>query len=184
VFTFLTVVEGGGGLLEESLLAVRVGTDGRVLGVRDDALRFLDGAAGEVDAGVLARLFETAFPAMASSARETAGRLLGERADHIAGQRREQAALLREDLEADLADRLAEIDEEERRARGLIDERSGQGRLFAETDPQRVGFQARRAAATSQAEVRREEIAEFELVRAAGDPRPLGALLLVPEDAA
>jgi superfamily II DNA or RNA helicase len=184
VFTFLAVVEGGGGLLEESLFTVRVGTDGRVLGVRDDALRFLDGVAGEVDAAALDRLFETTFPAMASSAREAAARLLGERADRLAGQRREQAALLREDLDTDLADRLTEIDEEERRARGLVDERSGQGRLFAETDPQRVGFQARRAAATSHAEARLEEIAEFEQVRAADEPRPLGVLLLVPEDVA
>jgi len=184
VFIFLAVIQGGGGLLEESLLAVRVATDGSVLGVRDDALQFLDGVAGEVDAVALDRLFGISFAAMVSSARNAAIQLLAERAGDIGEQRRRQAALLREDLETDLVDRLTEIDEEERRARGLVDERSGQGRLFAETDPQRVGFQARRAAATAHAEARREEIAEFEQVSVADEPRPLGALLLVPEDVA
>lgn len=183
VFTFFGVIQGGGGLLEESLIAVRVMLDGSVIAVRDDAWRFLDGAAGEVEPVTLDRLFGTAFAAMASSARDTAIHLLTERANHLADHRRRQAALLREDLETDLSDRLAEIDEEEQRARGLVEERSGQGRLFAEIDPQRVGFQARRAAAMSYAEARREEIAEFEMVRVADEPRPLGALLLVPEGA-
>jgi hypothetical protein len=85
------------------------------------------------------------------------------------------------DLEVDVADRLAEIGEEERRARGLVED-SGQQRLFGSQDTPRAGFDARRAAVEMQAEARRKEIAEFADVADPGSPRPLGALFLVPAE--
>ncbi len=181
VFTFLGAIEGGGGLLEEEILAVRVDVSGTPLG---DPRRNLEHVAetdapGEVAASTLERLFAERFDAMRESAEREAGRLLEERAQLLRRRRAEQAAVLRRDLDVDLADRLREIDEEERRARGLVDE-SGQGRLFAD-EAGRGGFSARRAAVEAAAAKRREEIAAFEEVKSPGAPRPLGALFLVPE---
>jgi hypothetical protein len=89
--------------------------------------------------------------------------------------------MLRQDLERDLADRLEEIDEEERRARGLIDP-TGQLRWLPERDAS--GFQARREAVESYRQQRLEEIAAFEQVHDPAPPRPLGALFLVSEGGA
>jgi hypothetical protein len=63
----------------------------------------------------------------------------------------------------------------------LIDNHSGQRFMFAEFDTNPTGFKARRAAAEAQAALRRKEIATFEIIEPISLPRPLGALLLVPE---
>ncbi len=184
LFTFLGALEGGGGLLEEHLLAVRVDTNGRPVGDAERNLRFVTESecAGEVARETLERLFAGCFDVLRARAEEEARRLMEARARLLAERRAEQAARLRRDLEVDVADRLREIDEEERRSRGLVDER-GQQRLFAEQEG-RGGFEARRAAVEAAAARRREEIAAFEEVKAPGSPRPLGALFLVPEGTA
>jgi hypothetical protein len=183
VFTFLGAIEGGGGLLEERVLGVRVDMEGELHGDPDGNLCFLaevDEGRG-IEAPTLARLFAAPFDAMRERATEEARRCLEGRAQLLRERRSEQAELLRRDLEVDLADRLREIAEEERRSRGLVDA-TGQQRLFAEQQG-RGGFDARRAAVEASADRRREEIVAFEKVEAPGPPRPLGALFLVPEGA-
>lgn len=184
VFTFLGAVQGGGGLLEESLLAVRLTNDLRVVGIGDEALGTPAADPGEVGGGTLARLFARSFEAMAARAREVAAGLLAERTAALRERRGAQAGILRADLETDLADRQREIDDDERRARGLIDDRTGQARLFADAETRGGTFAARRAAGEALAEARRAEIAEFETVADAGALRALGALFLVPADEA
>lgn len=181
VFTFLGSIEGGGGLLEETILAVRVDTAGRLLGDLQENFRYLTDtqSAGEIAPTTLERLFADPFAAMRECAEQEACRRLEERAQDLHRRRSEQAAILRRDLEADTADRLREIEEEERRARGLV-EGTGQLRLFAE-EAARGGFGTRRAVVEAAARRRSEEIVEFENVEPPSPPRPLGALFLVPE---
>ena len=181
VFTFLGTIEGGGGFLEEDIFAVRADTGGRILGDSRENLRLVTEfeGAGEIAPAAIQRLFADCFAVLREKAEGEARRVLEERVEALRRRRSEQAALLRRDLETDTADRLREIEEEEHRARGLVDER-GQGRLFAE-EPARGGFGARRAAVEAAAARRREEIAEFEKIEPPQPPRPLGALFLVPE---
>jgi hypothetical protein len=185
VFTFLGAVYGGGGLIEEHLTAVQVDPALRILGDAEAALRLLAevGIPGEVKAERVVSLFGDRFEAMTKRARAEAETLLAERVSLLRKRRLQQAEALRRDLEADIADRLAEIGEEERRARGLV-EPTGQQRLFGPQDSGRMGFDARRAAVQTQAEARRQEIAEFAEVSEPLAPRPLGALFLVPGEGA
>ena len=183
VFTFLGTVSGGGGLLEEKIIPVRLTPDLRVVGDQDEALRHIevDASPGEVPPAALRRIFARSFEAMVAKAEENALRNLVDRAQALRERRRDQAGVLRKDLEVDIKDRLEEIAEEQRRARGMIDEETGQMRLFGDHQPRGSGFEVRRAVIESQAEQRRKEIAEFEEVREPDGPRPLGALFLVPE---
>jgi hypothetical protein len=137
------------------------------------------GDAGEVDVAEIDRIFRESFYRLFGIARDAAHQRLHQAADALRERRAEQAAVLRADLEADLADRLQEIDEEERRARGLLEAETGQRRLFASDDTRGESFEARRAAARAQAEARRSEIAEFERVAEPGPPRALGAVFLI-----
>lgn len=118
---------------------------------------------------------------MRESACREAERWTRRRADNIRSRRAEQAKILRQDLEIDIADRLKEIDEEEIKSRGLIEE-TGQRRLFAEQEAGR-SFSARRAAVESYRDQRLQEIAELERVDDPAPPQPLGALFLVPTGA-
>jgi hypothetical protein len=181
LFTFLGCVSGSGGFVEERIIGIRVSAAGEPVGAPDEALRILDEStpSGEVGVEVLKGLFAVHFDAMRSRATEDAQRWLRAHAEELRGRRAEQAALLRRDLERDVADRLGEIDEEEKRARGLIDA-GGQQRLFADADVPVTAFAARRAAVNADAERRREEIAQFARIDEPPQPQPLGALFLVP----
>ena len=182
VFTWLGQIEGGGGLLEEHLIPIRVDLQGRIIGEPEENQRWLTPeAAGDVSKEALKALFCHRFEELLERARGEAERWLRQRAEALRTHRQKQAEILRQDLERDLADRLQEIDEEERRARGLIDA-TGQLRLFAELEVS--GFQARRQAVESYRNQRLEEIAAFEQVHEPPPPRPLGALFLVPEGGA
>ena len=183
VFTFLGTISGGGGLLEEKILLVHLTPDLHMIGNQDEVLHHIgtDKRPGEVQPETLRRIFEGSFQAMAEKAEECAHRLLVDRAQALRDRRKDQAAILRKDLVVDIKDRLKEITEEERRARGLIDEATGQLRLFGSQLPKASGFATRRTAIEFQAEQRQNEIAEFEEVREPNGPRPLGALFLVPE---
>ncbi|HWP37884.1 MAG TPA: helicase-related protein [Gemmatimonadales bacterium] len=181
LFTFLASVEGEGGLLQQDLLAVRVGLDGTIHGDPAANTRYISdgGAPGEIPAGEIERLFAERFDEMRAVALAEARRWIEARVQELRVRRSQQAEMLLRDLERDVADRLQEIDEAERRGRGLVEE-SGQQRLFAEQES-RGGFEARRAAVNAYAEERRRELADFQAVRDPETPRPLGALLLVPE---
>lgn len=183
VFTWLGRIGGGGGLLEEHLLAIRIGIDGNILGSPEENLRWLKpDKGGEVPPEDLRRLFETCFEALREKARAEARQWLLHRAEKLRTHRMQQASVLRQELERDVADRFKEIDEEEKRARGMIED-TGQQRLFAEREI-RGGFGARREAVEAYRRQRLEEIAEFERVDEPSSPQPLGALFLVPEGGA
>lgn len=180
VFTFIGAIAGEGGLLEERVLAVRVALDGTIIGDAASNERYLaeTGDTGEVEAELIERLFRDRFNQLRDAATREARRWLDARAEMLRARRQEQAAVLLRDLEADVADRLREIEDEERRARGLV-EATGQQRLFADHDGRR-GFDARRAAVRAHEEKRQREISEFAEVNPPEPPRPLGALFLVP----
>ena len=186
VFTFLGVISGGRGLLEERIIAVQVGSDGDVLSRGEAALRWLGSPDGdrEVSRDALSRVFSKPFDRLAAVAVEAAREELASRARELGAHRAKQAQLLREDLERDLQDRLEEIESAERLSRGLVDTNGGakQGLLFPDAAPKgkTAGFGARRVAADTSAQARREELAAFEQVDAPELPRPLGALLLLP----
>ena len=182
LFTFFGAITGGGGLLEEQLIAVRITSDFKIIGNQDQNLRWLepDSSPGEVSFDMLSKLFGRAFEQMAKRAAEDAQKQLRERSGALRKQRREQADILRKDLQADLQDRLKEIEETERQVKGLV-EGSGQLRMDVESQRSSGGFEDRRAAAKVQAEAKEFELAEFEHIDEPGEPRPLGALFLVPE---
>jgi superfamily II DNA or RNA helicase len=186
LFTFLGTISGGGGLIEESLLTVRLDTQGKAIGTSKDnqALLFQNKSPGEVPQSVLTQLFSGVFENLTTRAQEIAEEALLQRLESLRQHRQAQAAVLHQDLERDLADRLAEIDTEERRARGLMDESTRQLSLFGELASSPTSYQARRAAAQAQADSRRQELLEFARLEEPLPPRPLGALFLVPEDEA
>lgn len=182
VFTWLGRIEGGGGLLEEHLIPIRVDLEGHIIGTIEENRRWLDAeATGHVPKETLERLFSQRFAALRDLAREVATGWIKQRARELEVTRQKQAEILRRDLERDVADRLAEIDEQERRARGLIEE-TGQQRLFA--DEEVSGFQKRRQLVEGYRNQRLEEIAAFEQVHEPPSPQPLGALFLVSEGGA
>jgi hypothetical protein len=158
-----------------------VDTEGRRLGDPEGDLRYLNESAppGEIDLRQIERLFEARFEDMRLHAMKEAERWLRSRANELRVRRAEQAAILRQDLKVDVADRMREIDEEENQARGLA-RASAQLPLFAEESGP-GGFNARRAAVKSYAGDREEEIAAFEQVAEPAPPRSLGALFLVPK---
>jgi hypothetical protein len=182
VFTYLTSFRGGGDLLEEHLLAVRVGLDGKVIGSPLENRRLLEAAnPGEASADRVVALFDEAFGRAREAAAASASTWARERMEKLREHRHRQAELLRAELATDLADRLREIDAEEGRARSVADDR-GQQLLFEASDPRGPSFAVRRKAAHSQADERAAEIASYEVVDDASAPRPLGALFLVPGD--
>jgi hypothetical protein len=184
LFTFVASFAGGGDLVEEHLLAIRVRRDGTILGDPIDNLSLLaSDSPGEVTSEQATSAFLSSFAAMACAAEAAAADWVTHRAEALRRHRGEQAATLRQELTTDLADRLREIDLEEKRARAQADA-EGQIFLFEGDDTRSTPFAARRKAAQSQAEARRDEIAAYETLDEPSPPRPLGALFLLPEGAA
>ena len=183
VFTFLATINGGAGLLEEHVLAVQLDLDGAVAGTPEQALALATDAApaGEVRPEEVIEVFRDVFVDLSEAAAAAARDWVSARTSALRGRRAEQAGALRADLERDLADRLREIDEEEQRARGLVDETSGQRRLFSDEERTAYGFGARRAAAEAQGAARRDEIARFERIEDPAGPRSMGVLFLLPD---
>jgi superfamily II DNA or RNA helicase len=185
LFTFLGSVSGGDGLLEEHLLAVRVALDGRIRGDAEGDLAWLaaDSAPGDVPPHRIHSLFEPRFAALREAAATEAERRLAALAVRLRERRMRQADALLAHLEADTADRLAEIAEQERRAPTLAEEASGQQRLGLEGGAAPASFDQRRELVRRQADVRRTEIEEFRRVDQPLAAAPLGALFLVPAEA-
>ena len=183
VFTFLGSLIGVGGVIEERLLAIRLSLDGRPVGSPSDALEILASVdhPGEVAAPLVRTLLGEHFPALFEAAKACAEAELARRCEELRGERRRQIELLLTELAADLADRRREIDDEERRAAGLVEEATGQLRLFPIDPGGLTHFRSQRQAVDSFAQTRREELQAHGEVRQAGSPQPLGAVLLVPK---
>ncbi|MEW5807414.1 MAG: helicase-related protein [Acidobacteriota bacterium] len=183
LFTFYGRVQGGGGLLEECLIPIRIGRDGKILGKPEQNICFLfyRKRMGDTSTEAIEKLFGSIFDHLSSLALESATHYLNERAEALSHERKTQAEILRAELNKDLEDRLQEIDEEEKRSRGLVEKETGQRLLsFFEKAPSR-GFQTRRAVVLNQIEERKKEIELFEKIEAPLPPKPLGALFLIPE---
>jgi hypothetical protein len=185
VFTFLGSIAGTDGPLEDRVLAIRVTPDLELVEDPATAWRWLAKVdqPGEVPPDLAGKLFKGRFDAMARKALETALGCLKDRAQAIREERAKLAEALWQDAKIDLADRLREIEEEERRAQGMVERETHQLRLFAAEDARKISFDAKRQVARVQAEKRGEEIDAFAQVQQPAAPSPLGALLLVPEGA-
>lgn len=181
LFTWLGRLEGSNGPLEEHLIPIRVDLTGRIVGAPEEHRRWLLAeATGDVPKATLETLFRDCFDRCSQAARRAAQDRLQQRCVALRVKRRKQADMLRLELERDMADRWREIEEEERRARGLITD-TGQLRLFAEREVS--GFETRRQALESYRQQRLEEIAAFAEVKDPTPPQPLGALFLVADGA-
>jgi len=182
LFTFFGTIRGGADLHEENLLMVRLDLAGKIAGGPRENLALLlgDGSAGEVQVVRIQELFGLRFEDLAASATDLAGRQLAERALELRRKRAAQAEELRRDLETDIADRLAEIEAEEKEARTAPEDAAGQRSLFGPEDRSRVSHRAQREAVATINNKRREEIAEFEIVNDPKPPAPMVALFLVP----
>ncbi|MEW5899854.1 MAG: helicase-related protein [Acidobacteriota bacterium] len=182
IFTFHGAIGDEDGDLEEHILAVRVNGSGEILGDPDNNLRYLSEPESpeEVDSSQIERLFASCFEGLKERATKEATRRLSSRADELRRNRSKLADKMLNDLELDSVDRIREIEEQEKRARRLIEE-TGQQRLFGDAgDPGPRSFAARKSAVESFKTRRRQEIENFTKIPDPSPPQPLGALFLVP----
>ncbi|MFZ2054911.1 MAG: helicase-related protein [Candidatus Aminicenantales bacterium] len=182
IFTFHGAIGDEDGGLEEHILAVRVNAAGEILGDPADNLRCLSEpeSQDEVDSSRLEQLFASSFDRLRDLATQEAARWLALRAEELREKRKILADRMLRDLELDTADRIREIEEEEKRARKLIEE-TGQQCLFGEPgDPEPRSFAARKSAVESLKNRTRQEIESFTKIPDPCPPQPLGALFLVP----
>lgn len=134
LISWLGRLEGSNGPLEEHLIPIRVDLAGCIVGAPEEHWRWLSPeTTGDVPKSTLEKLFGNCFGALLERARREATAWLQQRAEALRAQRQQQAEILRRDLERDRADRLREIEEEERRAQGLLDQ-AGQHALFAQQE--------------------------------------------------
>ncbi|MDH7513098.1 MAG: helicase-related protein [Clostridiales bacterium] len=185
IFTFQAAIRDEEGGLEEHMLAVRVGTDGKILGDPVDNLRYLSmpNSTEDVHPKRIEALFASCFDSLRELAKQEAGRWLTARVEDLRQKRKELAERMLADLELDVADRIREIDEEEKRSRKFIEE-TGQQRLIFERDDQAGrSFAARKSMVEDFRIKRQQEIENFTKIQDAEPPQPLGALFLVPSGA-
>jgi superfamily II DNA or RNA helicase len=182
IFTFYGSIESADGNAEERILAVRINTKGEIMGDPAANLRHLAECppSDEVPSRRIESLFASCFEVMRERAAQEAHQWLLSRAQELRQKRAGQAEVMLKDLESDTADRIREIEEEEKRARGIIEE-TGQQRLFGdEGSPGPRSFAARKASVESFKSRRREDIEQFLKLPDPQPPQPLGALFLVP----
>ncbi len=182
LFTFYGLIGSEDGTAEERILAVRVSSNGETIGDPIANLRYLaeSPSSDEVSWDKIQNLFGTCFEDMRERATQAARNWLFSRAEEIRLNRSKQAESMLKELESDAADRIREIEEEEKKARRLIEE-SGQQRLFGdESGPGPRSFAARKAAVESFKKLRQEEIEKFRRLSDPAPPQPLGALFLIP----
>jgi superfamily II DNA or RNA helicase len=182
LFTFYGVIRNREGVIEETILPVRVDLEGRAVGSSEDDEAILQDRSrpGEVPLDRLAP-YGDRFDELLRAAQAEAARRLTARAEELRRHRHDLAGRLRADAEAYRADRLRELEEEEIRARGLIKD-TGQLLLRIAEEPARYSIDARRAAVETYFRARLEEIDAFAQVDDPAPPQPVGALFLVPED--
>jgi hypothetical protein len=183
LFTFRGQIQGAEGPIEEQLLPVRMTLGGAPAANLQADLAFLsDGTSpGEVPQQILDP-FRDRFEALLEAASKEAARRLRDRAREIRARRERQAGELRADAGAYTRDRLKELDDEEARARGLVEDR-GQVRLWAGDEPKRYSVAAKRKAVEAHYQERVEEIDLYAKVLEPEPSRPVAALFLVPEEA-
>ncbi|MGB7296682.1 MAG: helicase-related protein [Candidatus Aminicenantales bacterium] len=123
IFTFHGAIGDEDGGREEHILAVRVNAAGQILGDPADNLRYLSESESqeEVDSSRLEQLFAPSFDRLRDLATQEATRWLALRAEELREKRKTLADRMLRDLELDTADRIREIEEEEKRARKLIE---------------------------------------------------------------
>lgn len=184
LFTYLGAVAGSDGVAEERVISVYATIDGATCEAVEDPAAIVadDRHVGEVPASTIDGVFAADFDRLAERAAEAAWVEVRRIADSLSARRARQAALLRRELDTDVADRLRELDEEEMRATGRIDA-FGQQSLFAEDPYPRAStfYRAQRAMIDTHREQRLKELEEFERVDEPAPPRPMGAAFLVPE---
>lgn len=182
LFTFHGSISDEDGPVEERILAVRLTADGTVLGDPVDNLKILaeSGPPLEIDSAAIEKTFASCFDNLRDLAATEASRLLKSRAAEFRRTREQQASAWLDELEADAADRLREIEEEEKHSRGLIEE-TGQQRLFStDGDAGRRSFSARKAAVELHKEQRKREIEAYLRIHDPEPPLSMGALFLIP----
>lgn len=158
------------------VMAVGIEAAGRILDHKttDHVLADAATAPGEVSWDACQRAFEVPFAALQARAALAAAQRLSSQREKLAHERRQFSSVLREEANLYKADRLAEIDEEERAARAGSRE---QMELFRETA---INWLARRAAVETNLARRLAQIEEFAALPEAAQPQPLGVLLVFP----
>ena len=182
IFTFQGALGDEEGPVEERILAIRSTLQGEIVGDPIENLQYLaeSGPALESDPALIEKSFSHGFDSLRDRAAAVAMDWLKSRAAALRDARRRQAGDLMSELESDTADRLREIEEEEKRSRGLI-EAGGQQRLFSESgDLGPRSFGARKAAVDSLKTQRRQEIERFVRIHDPEPPLSMGALFLIP----
>jgi len=180
VFTFFVAFAGGHGLIEERLTSVRVPVRGTAE-IYDTSKLFEDiSKPGEVTPDELKRIFADKFDRLSVFAEKAMSAWAAGRVQKIRKERHEQVERLRQDLDIDVKDRLVELEESERRAKGFEDEARGQFRLFGTEGQTKINWGARRAAVDSDRKERLEELTAFEAVHDNPMIRPLGAMFVLP----
>jgi superfamily II DNA or RNA helicase len=182
LFTFIGRIDGPDGPIEERIVAARVGLDGSVLvdPEADLALLAAADAPGEVPASSL-EAFAARFDEMREAATAEAVSRVRSRASEIRERRERHADELRTDAGAFAKDRLRELEEEEARARGQVED-SGATRLWAGDEPKRYTVSAKRKMVETHFQERMEEIELYAAVDDPEPPRPIAAMFLVPEE--
>lgn len=186
LFTFHGAICDQEGPIEEHVLAVRLTADARLLGKSAENLALLTESdrGQEIDPEAIQNAFADPFNHLRSLAKAEASRQLKVRAEEVSIVRERQARAWLEELEADAADRMREIEEEEKLGRGLI-EATGQQRLFPEDgDSSPRGFVARKAAVEAFKDERRREIELYQKIAEPESPLAMGALFLMPKERA
>ncbi len=183
LFTFYSQCVGVD-LLEEQIQPVRIGLDGRQIGTVEEACAVLcsSESPGEIPMEILRRDFENPFAKLYLRAEEWMTGWAARRLKELQTEREKIADILESELEADAQARRREIEDAERRAKGLMDE--SQPALFGRTVSDIYRAEpvkgARLAAVTTFVNQRKVEIAEYRRVEMPHPPNPLGALFLMP----
>lgn len=134
------------------------------------------GSPGEVTWAECERVFGPEFGSLQRQGEQAAREHLGSLAAALRSEHQSAAGVLREEAALYKADRLAEIDEEERTERTGTRE---QMQLFREVA---TNWQARRAAVETHYRRRLEEIETYAAVPEPVEPQPLGVLLVFPPE--
>lgn len=174
VFTYLYLNDNE----QTGFLSVAIDPSGKALPL-DKALPAFDTnlPPGEVSWSYVAEVFKGKFEQIQAAAAAAAMKSLEEKAAEEANSRKEFAAVLREDVERYRADRLVEIDLEEKLAQA-VEEQQNQQLLFDRREV--YGFKAKRASVNTFYNRRLEEISKFEKGTKAETPQPLGILFVFP----
>ncbi len=176
VFTYLSLDDHEHG----QFLSVAVDPSGNSL-PDDQTIAAFDTTSppGEVAWADIAKVFQETFGKMQEAAGQAVIKSLEQRAAQDTKSRQKFALVLREDAERYCADRVAEIEQEEKQAQ-MVEEKQGGQLLFDQREV--YGFKAKRASVDTFHKRRLEEIAKFEQSVTPGTPQPLGVLFVFPPE--